>query len=126
MVRILILDDEKLIRWSLDKILVQDGYSVDTAATTGEALALAGKAEYALIITDLEICGDQARSFFAEMISKQPNARVITLTALARDDAERMLEGLTTHAIIEKPFTSQAIRSVVDAAIGRTDGALEP
>ena len=126
MVRILILDDEKLIRWSLDKILVQDGYSVDTAATTGEALALAGKAEYALIITDLEICGDQARSFFAEMISKQPNARVITLTALARDDAERMLEGLTTHAIIEKPFTSQAIRSVVDAALGRMDRALEP
>ncbi len=126
MVRILILDDEKLIRWSLDKILVQDGYSVDTAATTGEALALAGKAEYALIITDLEICGDQARSFFAEMISKQPNARVITLTALARDDAERMLEGLTTHAIIEKPFTSQEIRSVVDAAIGRVDRAIEP
>ncbi len=126
MVRILILDDEKLIRWSLDKILVQDGYSVDTAATTGEALALAAKADYALIITDLEICGDQARPFFAEMISKQPSARVITLTALARDEAERMLEGLATHAIIEKPFTSQEIRSVVDAAIGRMDRAIEP
>jgi hypothetical protein len=37
-----------------------------------------------------------------------------------------MLEGLATHAIVEKPFTSQAIRSVVDAAIGRTDRAVEP
>jgi DNA-binding response OmpR family regulator len=126
MVRILILDDEKLIRWSLDKILVQDGHAVDTAETTGEALSLAAKAEYALIITDLEICGDQARSFFAEMISRQPGARVITLTAMARDEAERMLEGLPTHAIIEKPFTSQAIRSAVDAAIGRADEAAGP
>ena len=126
MLRIMILDDEKLIRWSLDKILVQDGYAVDTAATTSEALALASKSEYALIITDLEICGDQARSFFAEMISKQPLARVVTLTALAREEAEKMLSGLATHAIIEKPFTSQTIRSVVDRALGRTDRTLEP
>jgi DNA-binding response OmpR family regulator len=125
MIRILILDDEKLIRWSLDKILVQDGYAVDSAATTGEALALAGAAEYALIITDLEICGDHARPFFTEMISKQPQARVITLTALARDEAEKMLAGLGTYAIIEKPFTAQAIRSAVDAAVGRADGAPE-
>ena len=72
MLRIMILDDEKLIRWSLDKILAKDGYAVDTAATTNEALELADKAEYALIITDLEICGDQAKSFFANMTSKQP------------------------------------------------------
>ncbi len=37
MIRIMILDDEKLIRWSLDQILVKDGYAVDTAASTSEA-----------------------------------------------------------------------------------------
>jgi DNA-binding NtrC family response regulator len=121
MVRILILDDEKLIRWSLDKILVQDGYAVDTAATTSEALALADRSEYALILTDLEICGDHARQFFTDMISKQPKARVVTLTALAKDEAEEMLGGVPTYAIIEKPFTSEAIRAVVHAAVGPTN-----
>jgi DNA-binding response OmpR family regulator len=120
MIRIMILDDEKLIRWSLDRLLAQDGYAVDAAATTGEALALADKAEYALILTDLEICGDQAKAFFADMIAKQPKARVVALTALARDEAEKMLGGVATYAIIEKPFTSEAIRAVVHAAVGPT------
>jgi len=121
MLRIMILDDEKLIRWSLDKILAKDGYAVDTAATTNEALELADKAEYALIITDLEICGDQAKSFFANMTSKQPKACVVTLTALTKDQAQKALGEVPTYAIIEKPFTSEAIRSVVNAAVGQTN-----
>jgi DNA-binding NtrC family response regulator len=124
MIRILILDDEKLIRWSLEKILAQDGYAVDAAATTGEALALAGKAEYALIITDLEICGDQPRSFFADMIAKQPKARIVTLTAMAKDQAEKTLDNVGSYAIIEKPFTSEAIRAVVHSAVGQTNKTL--
>src|SRR5512140_133891 len=118
MLRIMILDDEKLIRWSLDKILAQDGYAVDTAATAAEALALADKAEYSLILTDLEICGDQAKTFFAGLITKQPKARIVTLTALAREEAEKLLGGVAPYAIIEKPFTSEAIRAVVQNAVG--------
>ena len=125
MLRIMILDDEKLIRWSLEKILAQDGYAVDTAATTNDALRLADEAEYALIITDLEICGDQAKSFFTNMISKQPQAYVVTLTALARDQAEKTLGGVATYAIIEKPFTSEAIKSVVNAAVGQMNRTLD-
>jgi len=116
--RVLVLDDEKLIRWSLDKILSQEGYAVDTAATTEDALKLADAKEYALILTDLEICGDQVKSFFADMISKQPKACVVTLTALPKDQAEQTLGGIKTYAIIEKPFTSEAIRAVVNAAVG--------
>jgi DNA-binding NtrC family response regulator len=126
MIRTMILDDEKLIRWSLDKILAQDGYAVDAAATTGEALALADASEYALVITDLEVCGDQARTFFADLIAKQPRARVIVLTALPREEAERVLDGFATEAILEKPFTSQAIRDLVHTAVAREGGRVEP
>ncbi len=121
MLRIMILDDEKLIRWSLDKLLAQDGYAVDAVATTSEALSLADKAEYALILTDLEICGDQAQMFFADMTAKQPKARVVALTALARDEAEKTLGGVATYAIIDKPFTSEAVRAVVRSAVGQTN-----
>lgn len=117
MIRIMILDDEKLIRWSLDKILVQEGYAVDTAATPREALALAEHAEYALVLTDLEICAAEARPFYTDLISKQPKARVVTLTAMAKDEAEKTLDGIPTYAIIEKPFTAEAIRAVVHAAL---------
>lgn len=125
MIRILILDDDKLIRWSLAQILAQDGYAVDTAASTEEALALAEATEYALVITDLEVCGGQARLFFADLIAKQPRVRVITLTALPREEAEQALGDLATYAILEKPFASQAVRDLVHAAIGRASGRAE-
>jgi hypothetical protein len=40
---------------------------------------------------------------------------------LAKDEAERKLGGIPTYAILEKPFTSEAIRSVVHAAIDPTN-----
>jgi DNA-binding response OmpR family regulator len=118
MTRILVLDDEKLIRWSLDKILSQEGYEVDTAADLTDALKLADGRPYELIITDLEICGDQAKMFFTAMRAKQPEGRIVVLTALAKDLAERTLNGIATCAILEKPFTSDEIRSVVKNAVG--------
>ena len=69
MPRVLVLDDEKLIRWSLKQLLSEEGYEVDTAATADEALRLAETRNYALIITDLEICGEQAKAFYGRMLS---------------------------------------------------------
>ena len=80
-------------------------------------MKLADVKEYALILTDLEICGDQAKSFFTNMISKQPKACLVTLTALTKDQAEKALGEIKTFAIIEKPFTSETIKSVVSAAV---------
>jgi len=117
MLRVLVLDDEKLIRWSLDKILSQEGYLVDTAATMDDALKLADAKVYDLFISDLEICGDQAKPFFSAMLAKQPKARVIALTALAKDLADRTLGEIMICAIIEKPFTSEEIKTVVKTAV---------
>lgn len=123
---VLILDDEKLIRWSLERLLSQDGYQVDTAATTEDALKLAETKVYDLIITDLEICGDQAKPFFTAMRAKQPKTCVVTLTAMAKDQAERVLGDIKTHAIIEKPFTSEDIKAVVHGAIGPVNRSIVP
>ena len=126
MPNILVLDDEKLIRWSLERLLSQEGYQVDTASTTDDALKLADDKVYDLIITDLEICGDQAGPFFAAMRAKQPKSCVVTLTAMAKDQAERVLGGVKTLAIIEKPFTSEDIKAVVRGAIGPVNRSIVP
>jgi len=123
MPRVLVLDDEKLIRWSLDKILSQEGYLVDTAATMDDALKLADAKAYDLFISDLEICGDQAKPFFSAMLAKQPKARVIALTALAKDLADRTLGEIMICAIIEKPFTSEEIKTVVKTAVSPRKGS---
>jgi DNA-binding response OmpR family regulator len=115
--RILVLDDEKLIRWSLNQIFRQEGFDVDAAATTDEAISLAQKNSYGLILADLEVCGDKARTFFPALVRDQAGAKVIIITALPADQAERQLGEFKAHRIMEKPFASEAIREAVKAAL---------
>jgi DNA-binding response OmpR family regulator len=119
--RILILDDEKLIRWSLSQILHQDGFDVDLAASMDEALRLARTKPYGLILADLEVCGDQARTFFPGLVRDQSSAKVIIITALPPDQAERQLGDFKAHRIIEKPFASEDIRATARAVLAGPD-----
>ena len=48
--RVLIVDDEKLITWSLAAMLRKEGYEIDTAASGNEALAKFGAAGLPQII----------------------------------------------------------------------------
>jgi DNA-binding response OmpR family regulator len=122
--RILILDDEKLIRWSLNQIFRQEGFEVDSAATADEAMSLARTKSYGLILADLEVCGDKARTFFQTLVRDQGGAKVIIITALPVDQAERQLGDFKAHRIMEKPFASEEIREAVKAALGlRTGGS---
>ena len=115
--RILVLDDEKLIRWSLKQILIQDGFEVDTAASTDEALDLCGLKRYGLIFADLEICGDQGRTYYKKLLSRQAGAKLVIVTALAKDQADRELDDLVPFAILEKPFESEAIKATARRAL---------
>jgi two-component system response regulator PilR (NtrC family) len=117
MPRILILDDEKLIRWSLNHIFLQEGYEVDSAASVEEAARLANTRSYALILADLEVCGDQAKACFSDFARIQKGAKIIVLTAVPADQAERRLGDFKAERILEKPFDSEEIRAAVKAAL---------
>lgn len=117
MPRMLILDDEKLIRWSLNHIFQQEGYEVDSAATVEEAVRLTRSQTYGLILADLEVCGDQAKVFFSEFVRVQKGAKIIIITAVPKDQAERQLGEFKAERIMEKPFDSENIRAVVKAAL---------
>jgi DNA-binding response OmpR family regulator len=117
MPRILVLDDEKLIRWSLGQILSQEGYAVDVVATAEEALRLAGSNRYDLVLADLEVCGDQAETFFRDLLAGQPEAQLVILTAMPRDKAGERLGGCRPFRILEKPFASEDIRAITIEAL---------
>jgi len=117
MPKILVLDDEKLIRWSLKQILSQEGYEVDTAATTDEALRLSRSKPYALIFADLEVCGDQAGTFYARLLTGQKRATIIVLTALTKEQAEQRLGDFKPDLILEKPFVAENIKAAAQKAL---------
>lgn len=114
MARILIIDDDKLIRWSLKELLVRSSRLVDTAASIEEALSCAEKNNYQLICSDIEICGHIQNDFISKIWKFQPDAKMIILSALNQQQIKQALGDLKVDAVLEKPYDSDEIRSLVD------------
>jgi DNA-binding NtrC family response regulator len=114
--RILILDDEKLIRWTLVQILTQEGYQVDAAASTDEARRLCESRSYDLVLADLEVCGRSPSEFFLGLQRSRPGIRIAVMTAMAGDSAERELGAFRPFRFVEKPFAADQILDLVREA----------
>ena len=116
--KILVADDDKLIRWSLKEIFSREGYEVDTVASSLEAIQQAENALYSLVFTDFEIDDENCLHTIRKVKFFLPDAKVIILSALSRQRIKSQLEGLDIFAIIEKPFQSDQILSITKEAIG--------
>ena len=117
MIKILVIDDDKLIRWSLTQIFSQEGYTVKAVATAKEALKQISNISYHLIITDLEISEERGIGILKKIKEFQPTAKNIILSAFARNQVESMLGDLTVSSVIEKPFQSEQIKSIARDAL---------
>ncbi len=115
--KILVVDDDKLIRWSLKEIFLGEGYSVDEAASSGEAETLAEGSSFNLVFADLEIADENGIEMLKRIQKIQPEAIIIILSALNRHQIEAQLGHLNVFSILEKPFKSEKIRSIAREAL---------
>jgi DNA-binding NtrC family response regulator len=112
MLKTLIIDDDKLIRWSLKEIFIQEGHQVDSVATADEALKKAEQDSYCLICADLEIQDEDGIELLKKLQKMQPEARLIILSALSQNQIEARLSNLSIFSIMDKPFNSDQIRKI--------------
>jgi two-component system response regulator (stage 0 sporulation protein F) len=117
MLRALVIDDDKLIRWSLQEIFSQEGHHVDTVATGSEALEQAESSPYHLIFADMEIDNGDSIEMLRKLQNLQPKAEIVILSAQTRQYIEEQIEELSISHILEKPFNSDQIRSIAKAAL---------
>jgi DNA-binding NtrC family response regulator len=119
-INILIVEDEKLIRWSLRERLGEEGYEIFEAATGHEALEKLKECEYDLILLDyrlperdgLEILKDIARDF--------PDTLVIMMTAYSTVDSAVEAMKLGAYDYINKPFNMDELVLTIEKALETT------
>lgn len=115
--RILVIDDEEIVRLSCKKCLVPEGYEVETASNGVEGLRLAQAGQYDLILTDLKMPDMDGMEFLAAVKGPQPQAKVIMITGYSTvEHAVRAIK-LGAHNYLEKPFTPDALLSAVRDAL---------
>jgi DNA-binding NtrC family response regulator len=112
MLKVLIIDDDKLIRWSLKEILSQDGHQVDVCSNINDAYNQTEKVSYQLIFADFEIENENCIDMLRELNSSHPETQIIILSAQSQKQIEPQVEGISVHAIIEKPFDSEQIKAI--------------
>lgn len=116
--RVLVVDDDKALRYTLRGILEDAGITVDEAADGEAALALAEQdANYHLIITDLRMPNLDGLALVARLKRIQHNARVILLTAHGseRTAVKAMQQG--AYDYFRKPFDVDELLAVVERAV---------
>jgi DNA-binding NtrC family response regulator len=115
---ILVVDDEEIARESMAAWMREDGYTVDTVASGGEAIEIARIKDYAIYFIDLKMPGGlDGIETMMEIRKIHPDASVIIITAYATVDTAiiAMKEGAQEYVV--KPCNPAEISLVVSRII---------
>jgi two-component system, chemotaxis family, CheB/CheR fusion protein len=113
--KILIADDEYLIRWSLSQALSQEGYEVISVEDGKKALEAAKAYHFDFVITDLvmpELDGWQVLETIRQS-QLQPLPRVIIITAHGENETKNAVLEKGAWAYVEKPYIIDRIKEML-------------
>jgi two-component system NtrC family response regulator len=117
--RILIVEDEDLMRELLTKILAGENYRIYQASSGEEALKLLQDQTLDLVLTDLRLKGMNGLQLLSEVRTLDPEIVVIVMTAYASVETavEAMRKG--AYDYITKPFINEEIRVMLRRALNQ-------
>ncbi|MCQ8279748.1 response regulator [Acetobacteraceae bacterium KSS8] len=114
--RLLVVEDEFLIRMTLSEVLADDGYDVVEAGDAAEALeALKSPGEFAAMLTDIQLPGGMdGRTLAATARQARPQLPVIFMSG--RPDPDAGHNPLDVH--VSKPYLPSTISAAVRKLVG--------
>ena len=117
--RILVAEDEALIRLDLVEMLTATGYEVVAQASNGEqAVALARELKPDLVLMDVRMPVLDGISA-AEQIGKERLAPVVMLTAFSQQELVERARDAGVMAYVVKPFTASDLSPAIEIARSR-------
>lgn len=115
--KVLIVDDEKLIRWSLSRGLEGAGYAVDTAANGIDALHMIEQFKYDIVVTDLRMPGLDGIELLKRIKESEKGIPVIFLSAYLSKDVINDAGQFGAFRCVSKPFQIESILHIVKEAL---------
>ena len=117
--RVVIAEDEAIIRLDLKELLEEEGYEVVGETGRGdEAIELARELEPDLVILDIKMPGTDGLSA-ARHISGERIAAVVILTAFSQRDLIEQATEAGAYAYLVKPFQKSDLIPAVEVALSR-------
>lgn len=107
--KILIVDDEENVRLLVGRIVAGEGYAHEMAASADAALARLAEDEYSLLISDINMPGQDGIALLRAVREKYPDLAVIMVTAVDSRLTAKETLAMGAYGYVIKPFERNAL-----------------
>ena len=121
MARILIVDDEALIRNALGRILKASGHECSFAASAADAMAELGRGPYELMLCDIHMPGESGTELARRVLKQEQDLAVVMVTAVDDVDLAEVILDMGAYGYLLKPAGRNETRIAVSNALRRRD-----
>jgi DNA-binding response OmpR family regulator len=112
--KVLVIDDDHLVRYTLSKILQRNGYHAATASDGKRAMAVFRDERPNVVITDIIMPEQECIETIVKIRSERPDVKIIAISGGARThnlDYLGMSEAFGADDVISKPFEAEELLS---------------
>ena len=120
MVRILVVDDEELSRFTIREILESAGHEVSEAGNGNKAIAMQKSTPFDLVITDIIMPEKEGVETIIELKKDYPDLKIIGMSGGGRTrnmDFLELAKQFGAERILSKPFVEEDLMECVNACL---------
>jgi two-component system, NtrC family, response regulator AtoC len=114
---ILVVDDERLIRWSLEQQLRREGYTVQSVETGGEAMQRFQTDPPDLVLLDVRLPDADGVELLGRLRAADPDCLVIMMTAHGGVESAVQAMKLGAQDYVSKPFEMEELKLTIRKAL---------
>lgn len=122
--KILLVDDEGIVRETLAEMLEEEGCEVTTASNAEEALLKFQKYQCDVILTDLSMPSVNGIQLAEQLKQLNPAIPVFIITGWNQIDQQLLASNKVIDGIIKKPFNVEKIRAEIERVLSRSNPIL--
>jgi len=109
-IKVLVVDDEKLIAISLGQYLTAKDFDVVWTTSSSEALTLIRERTFDILISDVFMTPINGIELVKELRKRDKNCKIVMMSAaVERMEIKRQLADLDVQAFFEKPFDVRSV-----------------
>ncbi len=108
--RILVVDDESIVRDTAEAVLQHEGHEVEVASSGREALELlTALPDFALVLLDFSMPELSGKQTFEAIRNRYPHLPVIICSGFSDSDVRTKFEGFPVTGFLQKPFDAHTL-----------------
>jgi CheY-like chemotaxis protein len=124
--KVLVVDDDPIVRKSFDRVLTGKGYAVITAASGEEALRRLNEEKFDLVYSDIRMPGISGLAVAENVRARRSWTPVVIITGYGTEAAEARAKAAGVSSFLHKPLSPDMIEISARDVLAASAAAPEP